>query len=287
MRGPPWTQKEDDILRTVVEAAGKPTGSNASPYWMDIAKRLDESDCKRTRCAAFNRHYELVDISRSSSKRKQPVPAEPSRGDDAVTGPAAPSKDKEFTDAKLGDGAYDEGWRIQVRKGHYYIKKLGDSEFKGCSLKAANALRQRGSGAVTLLEGERVDADAGSPTSESPRHASTPQMERPRDRRHADDDPAALFPSPVMVNPERLDMDGSETMVVDGDSGIVGELKGLLGGKSILLYGDSITEELGELYFKSQDISYEFALDKHKEMRGATIEDVKSQVSTVTFSGRR
>ena len=148
-------------------------------------------------------------------------------GDDGETGPAPPSKGKEYTDANLGDGAFDEGYRIQVSASyHYFFKQPGESEFEKSSLKKARAMmRQPGGDAAALV----VKGDVGA----------------------------------------------------DGDSGVVRELKGLLGEKRILLYGDSITEELGELYLKHQGVACEYVLGvKHKEMRGAKIEHINSQVST-------
>ena len=63
-----------------------------------------------------------------------------------------------------------------------------------------------------------------------------------------------------------------------GEQGMQTELKRVLSGRKILLYGDSIAEELGNLYFKQHGIEYEFA--RHDIMRGSTPEEIWKQVST-------
>ena len=167
--------------------------------------------------------------ARVASKRKQVATVEV-EVDDGATGPAPPSKGKEYTDANLGDGAFDEGYRIQVSANyHYYFRTPGESKFEKSSLKKAaraRALRQRGGDAAALV----LKGDVGT---------------------------------------------------ADGDSGVVRALKGLLGEKRLLLYGDSIAEEMGELYLKQQGVACEYVLGaKHREMRGAKIEHIHSQVAT-------
>ena len=71
-------------------------------------------------------------------------------------GPAPPSKGREYTDKALGEGAFEEGYRIQetadgktgiLGSSHdlgpttYYLRKPGESGFKQGTLEEARALR--------------------------------------------------------------------------------------------------------------------------------------------------
>ena len=51
------------------------------------------------------------------------------------------TRDKAGTDKGLGQGAFDEGWRVQVRGNRYYIKEAGSAEWQASTLKVSKKKR--------------------------------------------------------------------------------------------------------------------------------------------------
>ena len=99
---------------------------------------------------------------------------------------------------------------------------------------------------------------------------------------HDQPGPASLATQPPQVMESMQDAEMNEVVDEerneDEEKTLLQKLRHLLGEKTILLYGDSVTEELGEKYLKKNNINYEYA--EHNVMRGAPPEEINKQVST-------